>query len=622
MLKCLCLVCTPLIASEARSLHSPSPNAGKATYGADQKDLSVVRETVFQHTFISDSAETSPLGVHQQGGRFTATGWQVVDPKAHLRIDLGEVGALVSGELEVTVTGIDPMALSRILGGDKKVHFLNAFSNASGDHHAEQGGRESDALWTLRAGTDGDGGGRYGADLKLLWASRGAKRTQDSDYQEKRLRMPEGWTWNARQAHRFRVLWSREEKALQVWCDDVDLGRHPWLRAGDPLRYLFLGGAADFHALVGATFSDLRVTRLARATRLRSVECREQLVLEDSLTSPVPGQGVRAKTGRGDYGPEGWRAARDGDFLMIELDDAQGTAGALEVTLSSLDWRAANTATGAQKIHFLSMFSHPRADHHVEDGGTNVDALWSLRGGKAADGGPAYGGRFNILWASRGAKRSEPSDYEETTAPMAPGWTWDRDRYRFRIEWDKHKGKITGRIDGQVVFHEPWLNQVSPLRYVYLAKSPDFGTFVGPRYSDLKVYRFVRAEEEGNRPPSVVVRFPANGAVLKEAVPVELGVDVSDDGTVARVDYFLDDRKVGEAMTPPFGLRLSEGLPAKWYKLTAKAYDSLGAQAESPPKYFTVGQPWAAWGSDAEMQRRSRETPAGKNKKAKAAKEP
>lgn len=196
-----------------------------------------------------------------RGGEFTPEGWRMIETRGYLRVDLGPEGAPEEGELQVTVTGLDGPELARRLGPDQKIHLLNLFSNGSGDHHAESGGQASDALWTIRAGTDAGMGLRYGGDLKLLWASRGAKRTAGSDYQEARLQLPEGWRWRGTDEHKFRVSWSQERGELIVRFDKMVLGTFAWKRRGDRLRYVFLGGAADFRAWPGATFRNLVIRR-------------------------------------------------------------------------------------------------------------------------------------------------------------------------------------------------------------------------------------------------------------------------------------------------------------------------------------------------------------------------
>jgi hypothetical protein len=216
---------------------------------------------VFFDALVAGSPDVDVPWRTNVGGRFEADGWRMLATRGYLRVDLGPGGAPSEGELEVTVTGLDEAALGAALGTDRKVHLINMFSNPLGDHHAEGGGTASDSLWTLRAGTGDDGKPRYGGDLKLLWASRGAKRTGGSDYAERRLHLPTGWNRGPTDRHLLRVRWSRENRRLVVSVGGV-VAEFPWTGDGDPLRYVFLGGVPDFNAWPGACFSDLRVRRV------------------------------------------------------------------------------------------------------------------------------------------------------------------------------------------------------------------------------------------------------------------------------------------------------------------------------------------------------------------------
>jgi beta-glucosidase len=219
-------------------------------------------DVVFYDPLTGGEAPESTPWRDNRGGSFGEAGWRMDASQGYLRLDLGPEGAPAEGELEVHVSGLDPESLARAVGADRKVHLINMFSNPCGDHHAEGGGTATDALWTIRMGTGEDGSARYGGDFKLLWASRGAKRTVGSDYHEQRLRVPEGWVWRAQDTCRLVVRWSQRQRTLEVRLNDHGLGRYPWSGDGDPLRYVFLGGAPDFRAWQGAVFSSVRVRRL------------------------------------------------------------------------------------------------------------------------------------------------------------------------------------------------------------------------------------------------------------------------------------------------------------------------------------------------------------------------
>lgn len=338
---------------------------------------------------------------------------------------------------------------------------------------------------------------------------------------------------------------------------------------------------------------------LSSLTTLSQNKSKEILLLHDPLTSPEKVKGETVKVNRGgEYSSKGWKSKSNNDYLMIEVSESTGFEGALEVDLTELDWAAANTHVSRDKIHFINMFSSPRADHHVEDGGTNQDALWTLRGGKAPDGSAAYGNRFAVLWSSRGAKRCDPSDYEESVAPMVPGWKWDKERYTFRITWSKRDAQLLGYINGEMVFHEPWANQVKPLQYIYLAKGPEFGSFVGPYYSNLKVFRIEHENTNNNLTPVVSILSPRTGSVHPENATIELLVEAEDDGKVTALELIENSnepKSMGVLKKPPYKFSLPN-MKQGWYKFMVKATDDAGQQSESRPLYLTVGSPWKSWG--------------------------
>lgn len=193
-----------------------------------------------------------------KGGEFEAGGWRVVGNQSYLRIAL-PVAARAEGFLELRVTGFDPARLAEEIGCNRKVHFLNLFSNRLGEHHFEDGGTARDALWTLRVGTGADGGSRYGSGFKLLWSSRGAKRAPGSAYDEREVTMPDDWRWAGGRTYLFSIHWSGPARQLWVKVDGMTVAVVPWRQKGESLRYVFLGGTPDFHSMTGALYSDLRV---------------------------------------------------------------------------------------------------------------------------------------------------------------------------------------------------------------------------------------------------------------------------------------------------------------------------------------------------------------------------
>lgn len=230
----------------------------------------------------------------------------------------------------------------------------------------------------------------------------------------------------------------------------------------------------------------------------------------DPLTSDkvVAGEASKKATG-GEFTAKGWRATKPGDMLVIELADAQKLEGTVEVDFVGLDWVKANTTAAnttkldGGKVHFLSMFSNPLGRQRCQHGGTAEDAMWMLRGGTGKEDAkqPRFGDGFLTLASAKGARGCPGSGFieprvrlnqsaEEETLPRLPqGWKWEEKKtYTFRVTWSNQAGKWAVYLNEYQVFENEWQGQVQPLKYIFLGKSPDYGTFVGPYYSKLRVY--------------------------------------------------------------------------------------------------------------------------------------
>jgi uncharacterized protein (DUF1800 family) len=96
-----------------------------------------------------------------------------------------------------------------------------------------------------------------------------------------------------------------------------------------------------------------------------------------------------------------------------------------------------------------------------------------------------------------------------------------------------------------------------------------------------------------NKPPKVALKSPAASAWFVEGAPVALAATASDpDGSVARVEYFANDVKVGEATAAPWGATWPQALPGAW-SITAVATDNLGAATTSVAVAIFVAGPAA-----------------------------
>jgi hypothetical protein len=82
-------------------------------------------------------------------------------------------------------------------------------------------------------------------------------------------------------------------------------------------------------------------------------------------------------------------------------------------------------------------------------------------------------------------------------------------------------------------------------------------------------------------PPVVLISSPADGTTVFEGDSLQLSADVSDGGTVARVDFYLDSALVGTATNPPFTVIVPDLYYGLW-SIRARATDNLGVSSFSP----------------------------------------
>ena len=109
----------------------------------------------------------------------------------------------------------------------------------------------------------------------------------------------------------------------------------------------------------------------------------------------------------------------------------------------------------------------------------------------------------------------------------------------------------------------------------------------------LGVPRIVR-----NESPTIALTSPTNSAVFLVPTDVTLAASAADrDGTLTRVEFFLDGTKLSEATNPPYALIL-QNVPAGTYTFTAAATDNMGATTVSAPvtiHVYEVGTRWVAY---------------------------
>ncbi|MCC9705678.1 cellulose binding domain-containing protein [Streptomyces sp. MNU76] len=92
-----------------------------------------------------------------------------------------------------------------------------------------------------------------------------------------------------------------------------------------------------------------------------------------------------------------------------------------------------------------------------------------------------------------------------------------------------------------------------------------------------------------HQPPITVLTSPAPGAVYSQgtAVPMAATAAAADNATITKVEFYDDTTLLGTDTTSPYTYSAS-GLSVGSHSLVAKAYDSLGASANSTPVGITV----------------------------------
>ena len=97
----------------------------------------------------------------------------------------------------------------------------------------------------------------------------------------------------------------------------------------------------------------------------------------------------------------------------------------------------------------------------------------------------------------------------------------------------------------------------------------------------------VASMNAANTAPVVAISAPTANAVFDAPAAITITADASDDGTVAKVEFFSGAVKIGEDTTAPFSMTWN-GINTGNYTLSAVATDNEGMKAPSVPVSITV----------------------------------
>ena len=93
-----------------------------------------------------------------------------------------------------------------------------------------------------------------------------------------------------------------------------------------------------------------------------------------------------------------------------------------------------------------------------------------------------------------------------------------------------------------------------------------------------------------NQPPTVSLTAPANNATYTAPATINFAATASDSDGVARVEFYQGTTKLGEDTSSPYTFSWTN-VAAGAYSLTARAFDNLGASANSAVVNVTVNTP-------------------------------
>ena len=105
-------------------------------------------------------------------------------------------------------------------------------------------------------------------------------------------------------------------------------------------------------------------------------------------------------------------------------------------------------------------------------------------------------------------------------------------------------------------------------------------------------FLYIGGQSAQAQPPSVSVSTPTNGAILAALTPVTVTANASDsNGSVVKVEFFLDGVKIGEDADPAGGWTCTlNSIPAGDHSLTARATDNDGETTLSSGIGISVGR--------------------------------
>ena len=127
-----------------------------------------------------------------------------------------------------------------------------------------------------------------------------------------------------------------------------------------------------------------------------------------------------------------------------------------------------------------------------------------------------------------------------------------------------------------------------------------FLVFTGSNDIKTQLHGGHRPGHLAHRVPAVAITAPADGDKLDPGAQVTVAADASDaDGSIAKVEFFAGDTKIGEDATAPYTADWTTPDDEGLYEITAKATDDEGNTTTSRLVQVQVGGSSATWSRSA-----------------------
>ncbi len=244
-----------------------------------------------------------------------------------------------------------------------------------------------------------------------------------------------------------------------------------------------------------------------------------------------------------DSGGKNQGLVRFEDFIGIDAGQVPGGSTILSAKLRLFVF---NPGSGFNAHRMLSDWSE-------------TDTWDSVVNGIQFDGVEATASPFLTLGADDNLENVPTGDLELDITPLVQAW-------------------VNGEVNYGIVF-DPLPNGINGI---------DFDTSESSFAND-RPELIIEYVPGTNLPPTIALTSPADASSFDPPANISLAANASDpDGTVSKVEFFVDATKLGEDTTAPYTFEWTNVIAAGTYTLTAVATDNLFARTTSAPVTITV----------------------------------